>query len=441
MEIQESVLLRRVGRMDPVSVPEFEALGGFSGIRKALSMEKEEILEEISRSNLKGRGGAGYPAGRKWKSLYRIEGDTKYIVCNADEGEPGTFKDRVLLEETPLSVIEGMLIAGYVFGSKQGYIYIRGEYRRIQKIFETALENAEDAGYLGKDILGVPGFDYSITVVSGGGAYVCGENSAMLNSIEGKTGRPRIKPPHLAEVGLYGKPTLVNNVETLCCVPIILEEGSQKFLSYGTTESGGTKLVSISGHVKNRGVFDVGLGISLRQLIMDEKYGGGTSTGRKPGFFHMGGQSGPIGFPEQLDTPYTYETLAPKGLAVGSGAIVVLDDSVCIVEYIQKVFEFFVHESCGKCTPCRLGTTRILELLTDFVEGRAKDGDVERLEYMARQVSQLSACGLGQSVNVALMSALRHRRGDFEAHINGGACPAGACACHENGRNKACLTI
>ena len=393
MEIQESVLLRRVGRMDPVSVPEFEALGGFSGIRKALSMEKEEILEEISRSNLKGRGGAGYPAGRKWKSLYRIEGDTKYIVCNADEGEPGTFKDRVLLEETPLSVIEGMLIAGYVFGSKQGYIYIRGEYRRIQKIFETALQNAEDAGYLGKDILGVPGFDYSITVVSGGGAYVCGENSAMLNSIEGKTGRPRIKPPHLAEVGLYGKPTLVNNVETLCCVPIILEEG------------------------------------------------GGTSTGRNPGFFHMGGQSGPIGFPEQLDTPYTYETLAPKGLAVGSGAIVVLDDSVCIVEYIQKVFEFFVHESCGKCTPCRLGTTRILELLTDFVEGRAKDGDVERLEYMARQVSQLSACGLGQSVNVALMSALRHRRGDFEAHINGGACPAGACACHENGRNKACLTI
>ena len=303
MEIQESVLLRRVGRMDPVSVPEFEALGGFSGIRKALSMEKEEILEEISRSNLKGRGGAGYPAGRKWKSLYRIEGDTKYIVCNADEGEPGTFKDRVLLEETPLSVIEGMLIAGYVFGSKQGYIYIRGEYRRIQKIFETALQNAEDAGYLGKDILGVPGFDYSITVVSGGGAYVCGENSAMLNSIEGKTGRPRIKPPHLAEVGLYGKPTLVNNVETLCCVPIILEEGSQKFLSYGTTESGGTKLVSISGHVKNRGVFEVGLGISLRQLIMDEKYGGGTSTGRKPGFFHMGGQSGPIGFPEQLDTP------------------------------------------------------------------------------------------------------------------------------------------
>lgn len=429
MEKHESVLLKRVGRMDPVSVSEFVALGGFSGIRNALSMDKEEILEEILRSNLKGRGGAAYPCGRKWKSLYNIEGDTKYIVCNADEGEPGTFKDRILLEDTPLSVIEGMLIAGYVFGARQGYIYIRGEYRRIQKIFETAILKAEEAGYLGKDIMGVPGFDYSITVISGGGAYVCGENSAMLNSIEGRIGRPRIKPPHLAEVGLYGKPTLVNNVETLCCIPVILSEGSQKFLSYGTPDSGGTKLVSISGHVKNRGVFEVGLGISLRELIMGQEYGGGTATGRPLGFFHMGGQSGPIGFPEQLDTLYTYEALAPQGLAVGSGAIVVLDDSVCIVEYMQKVFEFFVHESCGKCTPCRLGVTRILELLTDFVEGNAQEGDIERLEYMTQQVSQLSACGLGQSVNVALMSALRHRREVFESK------------CHQNGRNKECLTI
>ena len=281
MEIQESVLLRRVGRMDPVSVPEFEALGGFSGIRKALSMEKEEILEEISRSNLKGRGGAGYPAGRKWKSLCRIEGDTKYIVCNADEGEPGTFKDRVLLEETPLSVIEGMLIAGYVFGSKQGYIYIRGEYRRIQKIFETALQNAEDAGYLGKDILGVPGFDYSITVVSGGGAYVCGENSAMLNSIEGKTGRPRIKPPHLAEVGLYGKPTLVNNVETLCCVPIILDEGSQKFLSYGTAESGGQ--ITGLGFEKKRGVSSWERNTAFLYTLLDQKGSHGKGMGKTCG--------------------------------------------------------------------------------------------------------------------------------------------------------------
>lgn len=414
--------------MDPVSVSEFIALGGFSGIKKALRMEKEEILEEIGRANLKGRGGAGYPAGRKWKSLYEIEGEPKYIVCNADEGEPGTFKDRDLLEQTPLSVIEGMLIAGYVFGAKKGYIYIRGEYRKIQKTFEAAIHEAQKAGYLGRDILGVPGFDYTITLVSGGGAYVCGENSALLNSMEGRTGRPRIKPPHLAEVGLYQKPTLVNNVETFACIPVILSEGSGPFLSYGTSESGGTKLVSVSGHVKNRGVFEAGLGTPLGELIMGEEFGGGICGDRKLGFYHLGGQSGPIGFPEQLDTPYSYETLAVQGLTVGSGALVVLDETVSLVEYMQNVFEFFVHESCGKCTPCRLGTTRILELLTDFLEGRAAQGDVERLEAMADQVSLLSACGLGQSVNVALRSCLRHRRGEFEALIK----------CQKDGRNEEC---
>lgn len=417
MTKQEPVLLKRVGKMDPVSVSEFIALGGFAGIRNAMKMDKEEILEEVLRSNLRGRGGAAYPAGRKWKSLYQIEGEPKYIVCNADEGEPGTFKDRELLERTPLSVIEGMLIAGYVFGAEKGYIYIRGEYRKIQKVFEAAIHEAEKAGYLGKDILGVPGFNYTITVVSGGGAYVCGENSALLNSIEGKTGRPRIKPPHLAEVGLYGKPTLVNNVETFACIPVILAEGSQAFLDYGTPEGGGTKLVSICGHVNRRGIYEAGLGLPLRDLIMDEAYGGGICGGKKLGFCHLGGQSGPIGFPEQLDTPYSYEALAAEGLAVGSGAIVVMDESVSLVEYIQKVFEFFVHESCGKCTPCRLGTARILELLTDFVEGRAGEGDVERLEAMAEQVSALSACGLGQSVNIALRSCLRHRRENFEALI------------------------
>lgn len=428
MTEQEPVLLKRVGKMDPVSVSEYIALGGFSGIKKALRMEKEEILEEVMRSNLKGRGGAAYPAGRKWKSLYRIEGTPKYIVCNADEGEPGTFKDRELLEKTPLSVIEGMLIAGYVFGAEKGYIYIRGEYRKIQKTFEAAVHEAEKAGYLGRDILGVPGFNYTVTVVSGGGAYVCGENSALLNSIEGKTGRPRIKPPHLAEVGLYKKPTLVNNVETFACIPVILSEGSQAFLDYGTPESGGTKLISISGHVNNRGIFETRLGVPLRSLIMGESCGGGIKDGKQLGFYHLGGQSGPIGFPEQLDTPYSYEALGAEGLAVGSGAIVVLDETVSLVEYIQKVFEFFVHESCGKCTPCRLGTTRILELLTDFVEGRAREGDVERLEAMAGQVSALSACGLGQSVNVALKSCLRHRRENFEALIK----------CQNNGRNEEC---
>lgn len=422
MSKNTSVLLKYADKISPTSVSEYESVGGFTGIKHAVSMNKEEIIEEILRSNLKGRGGAAYPAGRKWRSLYHIEGSPKYIVCNADEGEPGTFKDRDLLEKTPLSVIEGMLIAGYVFDSPRGYIYIRGEYRNIQKIFQQAIDEARNAGYLGNNILGIPDFNYDITIVSGGGAYVCGENSALLNSIEGKAGRPRIKPPHLAEVGLYQKPTLVNNVESFACIPVILSEGSEAFLSYGTPESGGTKLVSISGHAKNRGVFEVGLGIPLRDLIMNENYGGGILDGELK-FFHIGGQSGPIGFPEQLDALYSYEDLAKIGLSIGSGALVVLNDKVCLVEYIQKVFEFFVHESCGKCTPCRLGTTRILELLTDFVEGRAKEGDVERLEYLSNQVSTLSACGLGQSVNIALNSCLKHRREDFEAHIKNHGCP------------------
>lgn len=436
MTKQASVLLKNVGKMNPTSVSDFVSLGGFLGIKKAITMDKPAIIDEILNANVKGRGGAAYPAGRKWKSLYHIEGDPKYIVCNADEGEPGTFKDRELLAYSPLSVIEGMLIAGYVFDSKQGYIYIRGEYRTIQKTFQEAINHAKEAGYLGKNILGIEGFDYEITIVSGGGAYVCGENSALLNSIEGKTGRPRIKPPHLAEVGLYGKPTLVNNVETFACIPVILAEGSETFLSYGTPESGGTKLVSISGHSKNRGVFEVNLGIPLRDLIMDESLGGGSGTGKPIKFLHIGGQSGPIAFPEQFDTLYSYEDMVKEDLAIGSGAIVVMDESVCLVEYIQKVFEFFVHESCGKCTPCRIGTTRILELLTDFVEGRAKEGDVERLEKMSNQVSALSACGLGQSVNKALNSCLKHHREEFEAHINGKHCPSGSCKFEHNGRKS-----
>lgn len=422
MSRNSSVLLKYADKIAPTSVSEYVSVGGFSGIKQAISMEKEAIIEEILRANLRGRGGAAYPAGRKWKSLYHIDGAPKYIVCNADEGEPGTFKDRELLKKVPLSVIEGMLIAGYVFDSPMGYIYIRGEYRHIQKVFEQALKEAREAGYLGKNILGIEGFDYNITIVSGGGAYVCGENSALLNSIEGKAGRPRIKPPHLAEVGLYQKPTLVNNVESFACIPVILSEGSEAFLNYGTPEGGGTKLVSISGHSKNRGVFEVNLGIPLRELIMGKDYGNGIVDGTL-NFFHIGGQSGPIGFPEQLDTLYSYEALKEVGLSIGSGALVVLNDKVCLVEYIQKVFEFFVHESCGKCTPCRIGTTRILELLTDFIEGRAKEGDVEKLEYLSQQVSALSACGLGQSVNVALNSCLKHRRKEFEAHITNHGCP------------------
>jgi len=414
------VLLKRIGAMQsPVSVEEYTGLGGFAALRKAVAMSKEDILKEVDAANLRGRGGAAYPAGRKWRQLYGIEETPKYIVCNADEGEPGTFKDKMLLEQDPLSVLEGMLIAAYLFDSHESFIYIRGEYFNAQKIFQQALDNAEKAGFLGKDILGVKGFDHTVTIVSGAGAYVCGENSALLNSVEGKTGRPRVKPPHLAEVGLYRKPTLVNNVETFACIPVILNIGGEAFLGLGTKGGGGTKLVSISGHMKNRGVYEAPLGIPIHDLLYSEGYGGGTLTGRPLKFLHLGGQSGPLAFPEQLDGAYSYEGLEEKGLAIGSGAIVAMDDSVSVVDYSKKVMEFFVHESCGKCTPCRIGTTRVLELLEDFAQGAAKEGDVERLDAMLAQVMALSACGLGQTAGVAVRSAIKHSRKEFEDRISG----------------------
>jgi NADH-quinone oxidoreductase subunit F len=416
MKTNEPVLLKRVGKMsNPASIEEYMKLGGYEGLKKAVTMDKEAILDEIDTAHLRGRGGAAYPMGKKWRHLYEMVNDTKYIVCNADEGEPGTFKDRELLAKDPLSVIEGMTIAGYVFNSHQGFIYIRGEYRKIQMLFQEALDNAKKAGLLGNKILGIEDFNYDITIVSGSGAYVCGENSALLNSIEGKAGRPRVKPPHLAEVGLYGKPTLVNNVESFACTPVIAAEGGKKFLEYGTPDGGGTKLISISGHVKNRGTYEVHLGTPLEEILYSEDYAGGTSTGNKIKFIHFGGQSGPIGYLEECkNAEYSYEGMWNNGLAIGSGAIVVMDETVSIVEYLQCVMEFFAHESCGKCTPCRLGTTRLAELLKDFNTGRAVKGDMEKLEKMVQHITYLSACGLGQSAGVAITSALKHGREEFE---------------------------
>jgi len=423
-----NVLLRGAGEICPTSVEEYESIGGYAALKKAVGMDSQAVIDEISAANLLGRGGAAYPAGRKWNSMKKIHEEPKYIVCNADEGEPGTFKDRDLLQYMPLRVIEGMTIAARVFHSSRGFIYIRGEYRSIQKVFQQALDNAAKAGYLGKHSLGIDGFDYHITIISGGGAYVCGESSALLNSAEGKAGRPRVKPPHLAEVGLYSMPTLVNNVESYALATVIVSEGAEAFRAMGTEQSGGTKLISISGHAKNRGVYEVGLGkVSLRDILYDDELGGGTSTGRPVKFYHLGGQSGPIGFPEQLDTPYDHDSLKAAGLSVGSGAVVVLDDSVCLVDYCRKVMEFFVHESCGKCSPCRLGTTCCLELLTKLCDGLGEPGDVDKLEDTVRQIASLSACGLGQSVDKALFSCLKHRREEFLAHEKR-LCPCGGCA-------------
>ena len=420
MAMKEPVLLKRIGKMkDPTSINEYIEYGGFDGLKKAVTMDKEDILKELDTALLRGRGGAAYPLGRKWRHLYESADTPKYIVCNADEGEPGTFKDKMLLDKDPLSIIEGMLIAAYVFGSNDGFIYIRGEYRHIQAVFHQAVSNALDAGYLGNNIMGIEGFDFQLHIVSGGGAYVCGENSALLNSVEGKTGRPRVKPPHLADVGLYLKPTLVNNVESFACVPNVINMGGEAFFQLGTKDGGGTKLVCLSGHIKNRGIYEVPLGISLDEILYSEEYGGGTSTGRPIKFCHFGGQSGPIGTSEQIKgRMYDYGDFWFNKLAIGSGAIVVMDDSVNVVDYIASVIEFFVHESCGKCTPCRLGTTRLLEMIHAFQRHKGKPGDLERMEKMLEHITYLSACGLGQSVSVSVNSALEGYRDEFEACIS-----------------------
>jgi NADH-quinone oxidoreductase subunit F len=403
---------------NPVSVDEYVKTGGFSALKKAVTLNAENSIAEVKKAKLLGRGGAAYPAGNKWEHLLHISETPKYIVCNADEGEPGTFKDRLILEKLPLKLIEGIIIAGFTFNAKAGYIYVRGEYRTIQKQLLVALENARKAGFLGKNILGT-GFDFDIAIVSGAGAYVCGENSALLNSTEGKVGRPRIKPPHLAEVGLFLQPTLVNNVESLASIPAIIGMGGDEFLKIGHPDSGGTKLICLSGHVRNRGVFEIPLGkVTLRDIIFDSELGGGMSDGKQLKFFHLGGQSGPIGGTNLLDTVYSYTDLKKAGLSVGSGAVVVMDETVSVIEYLQCVTEFFMHESCGKCVPCREGNKQLRAILKKLsVPGMAGPGDLDTLRRLIRTMTDASFCGLGQTAAAALNSAWKHFKAEFEANV------------------------
>jgi NADH-quinone oxidoreductase subunit F len=407
-------LLSKNAHFDPLSVDDYVKAGGFEALKKASAMKSEDIIAEVKNAKLLGRGGAAYPAGSKWEHLLHIHGTPKYIVCNADEGEPGTFKDKFILERFPLKLLEGIIIAGFTFKAKAGYIYVRGEYRKIQKQLIEAIKNTKNAGFLGKNILGT-GLDFDIHVISGAGAYVCGENSALLNSTEGKVGRPRIKPPHLAEVGLFLKPTLVNNVESFAHIPAIIEMNGEEHLKIGHPDSGGTKLICLSGHVQNRGVFEIPLGkLTLREIIYDHELGGGIPSGRKLKFFHIGGKSGQIGGPELLDTVYSYTDLRKAGLGVGSGAIVVMDETVPLLEYLQCVTEFFIHESCGKCIPCREGNRQILKILKKLQAGGADTSDLDLLRRLIRTMTDASFCGLGQTAAKALESAWRHFKAEIE---------------------------
>jgi len=415
--------MQGVNFYNPRNVLFYEDAGGFSALRKAAAANPADIIAEVKKAKLLGRGGAAYPAGSKWEHLFHITETPKYIVCNADEGEPGTFKDRLIIEDLPLKLLEGIIIAGLVFRAKAGYIYVRGEYRKLQKRLLAAIENVRAAGYLGKNIVN-SGLDFDIHVISGAGAYVCGENSALLNSTEGKVGRPRIKPPHLAEVGLFLKPTLVNNVETFANIPLIVNMGGEAFLRTGHPDSGGSKLVCISGHCRNRGVYEIPLGsVTLRDIIYSPELGGGIAGGRKLKFFHIGGQSGAIGGPDQLDTVYSYTDLKNAGLSVGSGAVVVYDESVSIVEYLKNVTEFFISESCGKCVPCREGNRQLLKILNEFSR-IAADGKENLPAYAAAVKTKMrriiitmtdaSFCGLGQTAAAALNSAVKYFANEFE---------------------------
>ena len=412
-----------VGKIKLDSIEEYLNVGGYEALKKAINKHPLESIEEIKKSKLQGRGGAAYPTGVKWEQAFYVEKNPKYIICNADEGEPGTFKDKVILDYLPLMLIEGMTIAAFILNSHKGYIYIRGEYPESQKIVNKAIKAVKEKGYLGENILGT-NFSFDIEVISGAGAYVCGENSALVESTEGKSGRPRMKPPYIKNAGYMGMPTLVNNVETFAYVPYIVREGGDKFASYGTEFSGGTKLVCLSGNVKNKGVYEVPFGITLRELIYD--IGGGLPEGRKLKFVQLGGSSGPCIPDDMLDTKLCYKELKSKGLTLGSGAILVVDDSNCIVDFLKCVTEFFYHESCGKCTPCREGNKQLLALVNKFINGNANENDLQIIKKVGYIMKNAAFCGLGETAPTAHLSLIKYFEDEFIEHINK-KCRANVC--------------
>jgi NADH-quinone oxidoreductase subunit F len=398
------LLSANCGRGRATSLEEYTAGGGYRGLRKALSLTPSAVIAEVKASGLVGRGGAAFPAGIKWEGAAQAPAGPKYVVCNADESEPGTFKDRVLMEEDPQRVIEGMSIAAYAIGAHQGYVYIRGEYANAFQVLGKALGEARQSGFLGKNILG-SGFDFDIELRQGAGAYVCGEETALFESIEGKRGFPRLKPPFPTTFGVFGQPTVINNVETLCNVPTILDQGAAAYHRLGTEKSPGPKLFCLSGDVVRPGLYEAPLGISLRHLIYD--LAGGLRSERGLQAVLLGGAAGSFASPDQLDLAMSFESLASAGLSLGSGVVTVIDDSRDLRDILLRLGRFFADESCGKCYPCRLGTQRQYEILQRVAAGGALKGDVERLMDVSWTMSDASICALGQMAGTAVLSALR----------------------------------
>lgn len=422
---QRRIALRNTGVIDPMVIEEYIARDGYAALGKALGeMTPEQVIDVIKSSGLRGRGGAGFPTGLKWQFTHDAPGDVKYVVCNADEGDPGAFMDRSILEGDPHAVVEAMAIAGYAVGASQGFVYVRAEYPLAVERLSIALKQARDYGLLGENIFGTD-FSFDIDIRVGAGAFVCGEETALIASIEGKRGEPRPRPPFPAVKGVYGKPTLLNNVETYANICPIILNGPEWFSQIGTEKSKGTKVFAIAGDINNTGLVEVPMGTTLREIVFD--IGGGIPHGKQFKAAQTGGPSGGCLTAAHLDTPMDYESLKALGSMMGSGGLIVLDEDTCMVDIARFFLDFTRDESCGKCTPCRVGTTRMLEILTRITEGKGEEGDIERLETLAKAVQASSLCGLGQSAPNPVLSTLHYFRDEYEAHIREKRCPAGHC--------------
>ncbi|MCI5595060.1 MAG: NADH-quinone oxidoreductase subunit NuoF [Clostridiales bacterium] len=422
---QMRVALRNCGAINPEDIDEYIARDGYLALEKVTgSMTPEEVIELIRASGLRGRGGAGFPTGVKWSFAAAQQVAQKYVCCNADEGDPGAFMDRSVLEGDPHSVIEAMAIAAYAIGANQGYVYVRAEYPIAVERLTIAINQAREYGLLGKDIFGT-GFDFNLDIRLGAGAFVCGEETALMTSVEGRRGEPRPRPPFPAVKGLFGQPTILNNVETYANVPVIILKGAEWFSGIGTEKSKGTKVFAVGGKIENTGLVEIPMGTTLREIVFD--IGGGVPNGKKFKAAQTGGPSGGCIPASQLDTPIDYESLIALGSMMGSGGLIVMDEDTCMVDLAKFFLEFTVDESCGKCPPCRIGTKRMLEILTRITEGKGVPDDIEKLETLARDIKAAALCGLGQTAPNPVLSTLRYFRDEYMAHVIDKKCPAGVC--------------
>ncbi|MCT4607027.1 MAG: NADH-quinone oxidoreductase subunit NuoF [Marinisporobacter sp.] len=422
---QRRVALKNCGVINPEDIKEYIAFDGYKALGKALTeMSREEVIDCIKKSGLRGRGGGGFPTGMKWEFTYKAKGDQKYVACNADEGDPGAFMDRSVLEGDPHAVIEAMAIAGYAVGANQGYVYVRAEYPIAVHRLQIAIDEAREYGLLGKNIFD-KGFDFDVEIRLGAGAFVCGEETALLNSIEGKRGMPRPRPPFPANAGLWQKPTLLNNVETYANIPKIILKGADWFAGMGTEKSKGTKVFALGGKINNTGLVEIPMGTTLREVIYE--IGGGIPKGKKFKAVQTGGPSGGCITSEHLDTPIDYDNLIALGSMMGSGGMIVMDEDNCMVDIARFFLDFTVDESCGKCPPCRIGTKRMLEILNKITSGNGAMEDIDRLEKLAKNIKASALCGLGQTAPNPVLSTLRYFRDEYEVHVKEKRCPAGVC--------------